>query len=182
MAADLDLHKEFTKMFDTLDKESAVAVLKNEAECVRRQSGVGCNRKCESCDLVLSDSEVLAAYDAAIRALNQYGSQEENPAKSVKAPALPPKEQFAWNGEVFQTNGKYITEQQLGHIMNGFKELTYVCSVCGKIIFPLVKVFPSGVDIAQEKTGVPVSLGNRRNMDNVCKDCARYLAFKDKVK
>lgn len=51
------------------DKERAIFVLENEAECVRRQSGNGCGRKCEQCDLVLADSEVLAAYDVAIKAL-----------------------------------------------------------------------------------------------------------------
>lgn len=54
----------------TTDNARAIMVLENEAECVRRQSGNGCGRKCEHCDLVLADSEVLVAYDAAIKALS----------------------------------------------------------------------------------------------------------------
>lgn len=47
---------------------NAVEVLRIEKKCVLRNIR-GCDRKCEGCDLVLPDDEVLKAYDEAIKAL-----------------------------------------------------------------------------------------------------------------
>lgn len=49
--------------------QRAISVIENEAECVRRQTRPGCDRRCEKCDLVLEDKEVLEAYAMATEAL-----------------------------------------------------------------------------------------------------------------
>ena len=57
------------------DLEKVVGVLKTERECVRRQIHPGCDRQCLKCDLVLPDSLVLEAYDAAIDLVSNYDEE-----------------------------------------------------------------------------------------------------------
>ena len=54
-----------------MTKERVIEVLETERACVQRQSGPGivCDRNCASCDLLLPEEDVLAAYDAAISAV-----------------------------------------------------------------------------------------------------------------
>ena len=53
-----------------MDMQRVVDILKNEKECVKRQSrmpfGQSCNRECGNCDLVLPTDDVLQAYTLAI--------------------------------------------------------------------------------------------------------------------
>lgn len=56
--------------------ERAVDILKNEAECVRRNGVPGCDRKCEKCDLVLEDKDVLTAYIMSINALQRVDRKD----------------------------------------------------------------------------------------------------------
>ena len=43
----------------------AIEVLQNERNCVRRS----CDRKCEKCDLVREEDEIVSAFDIAIKVL-----------------------------------------------------------------------------------------------------------------
>ena len=54
-----------------MTNEKAVEVIKTERKCVLRNIR-GCDRNCADCDLVLSDEDILTAYDMAIRALSQH--------------------------------------------------------------------------------------------------------------
>lgn len=45
----------------------AIAILKNEIQCVYRANA--CDRRCERCDLVREDKDILDAYAMAIGAL-----------------------------------------------------------------------------------------------------------------
>ena len=55
--------------------EQILKVLKNERECIKRQSGVKapdgsvgiCDRNCANCSLVLPDTEILEVYDHLIK-------------------------------------------------------------------------------------------------------------------
>ena len=50
--------------------ERAIFVIENEKKCVQRNVQ-GCDRDCANCDLVLTDEEVLTAYDMAVEALKK---------------------------------------------------------------------------------------------------------------
>lgn len=47
----------------------AINVLLNEWKCIDRNDGLNCNRKCESCDLVMDSVVLKDAYNLAIKAL-----------------------------------------------------------------------------------------------------------------
>lgn len=58
-----------------MNLDDAIKVLKTERTCVKRQGTSDCCREslgCNSCDLVLQDTTVIAAYDYAIEKLNDY--------------------------------------------------------------------------------------------------------------
>lgn len=55
-----------------MDISEAIEIIKNEAKCVHRANT--CDRRCEHCDLVRADVEILTAYNMAERAL-QYASE-----------------------------------------------------------------------------------------------------------
>ena len=59
----------------------AIEIIKNEKECVKR--AVYCNRKCETCDLVREDFEIIESYDKAIHALT-YNSKYKNAMEKYK--------------------------------------------------------------------------------------------------
>ena len=54
-----------------MTEQEAIKVIENEKQCVLRQDGKGCDRKCATCDLVLPDMKVINALDMAIKALEQ---------------------------------------------------------------------------------------------------------------
>lgn len=47
----------------------AIKILLNEWKCIDRNDGINCNRKCESCDLVMDSAVLKDAYNLAIKAL-----------------------------------------------------------------------------------------------------------------
>lgn len=52
-----------------MNKERIIELLKNEAECVRRQDTPECNRDtngCQCCDLLVETEEILKAYGEAV--------------------------------------------------------------------------------------------------------------------
>ena len=55
--------------------EEAIAIIENEKECINRASKNDyCNRDCYNCELVKTDTEILTAFDMAIKALEQDSS------------------------------------------------------------------------------------------------------------
>ena len=52
------------------EREQAIAILENEKKCVNRANKNDyCNRDCYNCELVKTDTEILTAFDMAIKAL-----------------------------------------------------------------------------------------------------------------
>lgn len=49
--------------------EKAIAILKNERECVMTASANNCNRECLTCPLVKETYEILSAYNFIINRL-----------------------------------------------------------------------------------------------------------------
>ena len=70
-----------------MNTEQILKVLKNERECIKRQSGVEapdgsvgiCDRNCAKCDLCLPDTEILEVYDFLI---NGYEMLQDKGAES----------------------------------------------------------------------------------------------------
>lgn len=58
--------------------EEIIKVLVTERTCVKRQSGRGCDRTCERCDLVLDDKVISKAYEDAIALLRTYPEAQPN--------------------------------------------------------------------------------------------------------
>lgn len=50
-----------------IDKLRLVRVLWNERACVMRNERHGCNRMCSDCDLVMPSTDIIEAYDDAIK-------------------------------------------------------------------------------------------------------------------
>ena len=55
-----------------------IKILNNELECIKRANY--CNRKCETCDLVLEDTKLITAYEKAIHIITNSSKY----CKSVK--------------------------------------------------------------------------------------------------
>ena len=76
--------------------EQIIKVLKNERECIKRQTGITapdgsigiCDRNCAECDLCLPDTEILEVYDHLIAQLETTAIEvkldEENKAKLLE--------------------------------------------------------------------------------------------------
>ena len=54
-----------------MTNEEAIKVLLDEWKCIDRNDGINCDRKCESCDLVMDSFVLKDAYNMAIKALEQ---------------------------------------------------------------------------------------------------------------
>ena len=54
-----------------MTREEAIKVLLEEWKCIDRNDGINCDRKCESCDLVMDSFVLKDAYNTAIKALEQ---------------------------------------------------------------------------------------------------------------
>ena len=48
-----------------MNNNDIINILENELECINRASH--CNRNCDKCDLVMEDTELIEAYENAIR-------------------------------------------------------------------------------------------------------------------
>lgn len=54
-----------------MTNDEAIKVMLKELECIDRNDGVQCERKCETCDLVMDAAVLKDAYNLAIRALER---------------------------------------------------------------------------------------------------------------
>lgn len=71
--------------------------------------------------------------------------------------------------------------EKLTTLYEVIKQNTYICSHCGKIIFPIVKTCDDGsMDVCKDVYEVRGGLGNRVVRDNICKECYEMsLLFKE---
>lgn len=58
----------------TMTIDRALQLLQIERECVRRQSGRGCDRDCQTCDIVQATEELIAMYDYVMQTLGYIKS------------------------------------------------------------------------------------------------------------
>ena len=66
-------------MMNSISINQVLKVLKNERECIKRQSEYAtpksfvpkCDRDCANCDLCLEDTEILEVYDFLIEAVTE---------------------------------------------------------------------------------------------------------------
>lgn len=56
--------------------EEVIKVLSTELKCIDRNNGINCDRKCESCDLVMDVEAIREAYSMAISALREQDLQQ----------------------------------------------------------------------------------------------------------
>jgi predicted transcriptional regulator len=70
------------------DRE-AIDVLFNEWKCIDRNDGIHCDRKCESCDLVMDVGIIREAFNMAISALQAQELKQE--VKNSKKSSLTQK-------------------------------------------------------------------------------------------
>ena len=61
-----------------MTREEAIKVLLDEWKCIDRNDGINCDRKCESCDLVMDSFVLKDAYNMAIKALEQEPCDDAN--------------------------------------------------------------------------------------------------------
>ena len=66
-----------------MTREEAIKVLLEEWKCIDRNDGINCDRKCESCDLVMDSFVLKDAYNTAIKALEQEPCEDAISRKAV---------------------------------------------------------------------------------------------------
>ena len=54
-----------------MDMKEALDIMRTEKKCVLRQGTRGCNKKCETCDLVRPTEDVLFAYTLIISCVEE---------------------------------------------------------------------------------------------------------------
>ena len=61
-----------------MTNQEAIEVMFNEWKCIERNDGIHCDRKCESCDLVMDVEIIREAYNMAISALEKQMPKNSN--------------------------------------------------------------------------------------------------------
>ena len=64
-----------------------------------------------------------------------------------------------------------MSQEQLSAIFENYNSQCYICSKCGKIIFPIVSINNDEVNFSTEIGEVRSGIGNKIVKDNICKDC-----------
>lgn len=74
--------------------------------------------------------------------------------------------------------GVQMTRQEkCDSFLGSIKAATYICTVCGQIIWPTVTVNMDEVNIDSERCNVLGGLANRVLKRNVCKDCKKKMVL-----
>lgn len=63
-----------------MNEQEAIVIIENEKTCVRRKIATNCSN-CDSCDLVMKDTDILSALDMALSAIHTQKSQKEYKSK-----------------------------------------------------------------------------------------------------
>ena len=101
-----------------MTREEAIAILENEKKCVNRANKNNyCNRDCYNCELVKTDTEILNAFDMAIKALEQEPCEDAT-LKDIFCMGCEYKEQ----------------EPKIGRWIDRFPAKECKCSVCDFLI------------------------------------------------
>lgn len=69
-----------------MDNQEVIEILLNEQKCLDRNDGVQCDRKCESCDLVMDAETIREAYSMAISALQAQDVPDTNVGDIYECP------------------------------------------------------------------------------------------------
>ena len=72
-----------------MNNQEAIEVMFNEWKCIDRNDGINCDRKCESCDLVMDVQTIREAFNMAISALQEQELKQE--VKNLKESSLTQK-------------------------------------------------------------------------------------------
>ncbi|MBY6842878.1 hypothetical protein [Clostridium botulinum] len=64
-----------------------------------------------------------------------------------------------------------LNESTLKKLLEEYNEQVYICSKCGRIVFPTVKINDDKVDFLINKGCVSGGLGNKILKDNICSVC-----------
>lgn len=67
-----------------MDNQEAIEVMFNEWKCIDRNDGIHCDRKCESCDLVMDVEIIREAFNKAIAALEKQIPKKVRVTTSTK--------------------------------------------------------------------------------------------------
>ena len=70
-----------------MTNQEVIEILLNEQKCLDRNDGVQCDRKCESCDLVMDAETIREAYSMAISALQAQDTPDTNVGGTVSRQA-----------------------------------------------------------------------------------------------
>lgn len=73
-----------------------------------------------------------------------------------------------------------MNEEQyhLDLLLNAIKNATFVCSVCGEIVFPSVHTSSNGTfTITKESCNISGGVGNKRLKENVCNGCVKRMSL-----
>lgn len=78
-----------------MTNQEAIEVMFNEWKCIDRNDGIHCDRKCESCDLVMDVGIIREAFNMAISALQEKDSL----IARLKAEAIKRNVQYMKSGD-----------------------------------------------------------------------------------
>lgn len=67
-----------------------------------------------------------------------------------------------------------VDQYILDSILNDFKKMTFVCSLCGSIVFPTAHIEDNAVSISKKST-VTYGKGNKVIRRDICSDCAEKM-------
>ena len=98
--------------------KEAIDVLFNEWKCIDRNDGIHCDRKCETCDLVMDVGIIREAFNMAISALEAQ-ELSKNSTKLDKE-----------NGDLQPTCNRLATDTiSRQEVLESFRK---ICNICGK--------------------------------------------------
>lgn len=70
-----------------------------------------------------------------------------------------------------------MNQQEIDAIIYSIRNLTYICSMCGYIVFPSVNVLFNEVEVTQDKSDIRGGKGNKIIYNNVCNECRNKLTL-----
>jgi len=152
-----------------MTQERIIEIIQTEKECVLRQDTDKCDRNCGKCDLVLPTEEVLQAYDAVIKSVENHDVFMKYSYSQGKQDALEQrsiiKELIEDMREVTPEESKSIDEY-----------LSRTSKKTGVNIFDLDDV-EDEIDFVQEHKKIPVTLNLEPCEDAVSREAALKEAY-----
>ena len=77
-------------------------------------------------------------------------------------------------------NDKELYDTLIAFLYNVIRSNTYVCDVCGKIIFPVITASDEDgrYDVVNTSSGIRDGLGNAVVYNHICNDCFKSATLK----